>query len=156
MKKDASRVWALAINSTQARIVRGLGTGENAAPAELVLKTSAKKPRDIMSDKPGRSFASKGGGRRSAMEYSSDPVTEVHRDFIRQVIQLLESHRRAAEFDQLAIFAEHDMLGLLRPMLPQPLSALVIKEVPKNFLHLSEHELPKAILHELADGPRIS
>lgn len=156
MKKDTSKLWALAINSTQARVVRGFASGENAAPPELALKTEMQKPRDVMSDKPGRSFASKGGGRRSAMEYASDTVVEGQRDFIRQVIQLLESHRRAGDFEKLAIFAEHDMLGLMRQMLPNSLSALVIMEVPKNLLHLSEHELPKAILHELADASGIS
>lgn len=156
MRKDKSRLWALAINSTQARVIRGFGSGEDPAPAELALHTEMRKPGDVMSDKPGRSFASHGGGRRSAIEYASDPVAEGQRDFIRQVIALLETHRRADDFDRLAIFAEHDMLGLLRQLLPQSLQALVVCEVPKNLLHLSEHELPKTILQELKDGHHLS
>lgn len=106
-----------------------------------------------MSDKPGRSFASKGGGRRSAMEYSSDPVAEDQREFIRQIISLLESHRRAGDFGRLAIFAEHDMLGQLREMMPQSLADLVVREVPKNLMHLSEQDLLEAVSRGLPDGP---
>ena len=106
------------------------------APSELVLRSESRKLRDIMSDKPGRSFASKGGGRSSAMEYGSDPVAEDQQEFIRQIIALLESHRRAGDFDRL---------GQLREMMPQTLADLVIREVPKNLLHLSAQELAEAV-----------
>jgi protein required for attachment to host cells len=156
MARDNSKTWALAINSSRSRIVRGLSAGDDDTPVELVLRSEARHLRDIMSDKPGRSFASRGGGRRSAMEYASDPVAEDQRDFIRQVIALLDTHRRAGEFDKLAVFAEHDMLGHLRQLMPQPLRDMVIREVPKNLLHLSEQELPKVISRELKDGSHIS
>lgn len=156
MKTDNSRLWALAINSTHARIIRGFGPHGEAVLPELGLSCDTQNPRDVMSDKPGRSFASAGGGRRSAMEYSSDTVAEGQKDFIRQVIPLLEQHRSAGDFDRLAIFAEHDMLGLLRQMLPKALSALVMREEAKNLLHLSDYELPRAILHELSDGSSLS
>ena len=90
------------------------------------------------------------------MEYASDPVAEHHREFIRKALDLLESHRRADEFDKLAVFAEHDMLGYLRQLMPKSLRDLVIREVPKNLLHLSEHELAKVVSHELKDGSEIS
>ncbi len=97
-----------------------------------------------------------GGGRRSAIEYASDPVAEDQKEFIRQVISLLESHRRAGDFDRLAIFAEHDMLGHLRQMMPQTLAGLVIREVPKNLLHHSAQDLAEAISRELENGSDIS
>lgn len=156
MARDNSNTWGLAINSARCRIVRGLSDRDDGVPAELVLRSEARSLRDIMADKPGRSFASKGGGRRSAMEYASDPVAEDQREFVRQVIALLESHRLAGEFDKLAIFAEHDILGHLRQLMPKSYRDIVICEVPKNLLHLSEQELPKAILRELADGARLS
>jgi protein required for attachment to host cells len=156
MTKDNSRTWALALNSTRSRILRGLSESSETTQAELVLRSEARNLRDIMSDKPGRSFASAGGGRRSAMEYSSDLVAEDQREFIRQVIALLESHRRAGEFDRLAVFAEHDMLGHLRQLMPDALRDLVICEVPKNLLHLSTQDLPAAILRELKNGSHLS
>ena len=90
------------------------------------------------------------------MEYPSDPIAEDQREFIRQVIALLESHRRAGDFSRLAIFAEHDMLGLLRQMMPQSLRDMVIREVAKNLLHLPAPDLQEAILRELKDGSQLS
>jgi protein required for attachment to host cells len=153
MGRDSTKTWALAINSTRCRILRGLSPDEEGSLAELVLRSEARNLRDIMADKPGRSFASAGGGRRSAMEYSSDLIAEDQRDFVRQAIAVLESHRRAGDFERLAVFAEHNMLGHLRQLMPPALHDMVICEVPKNLVQLSTQELPKAISRELKDGP---
>ena len=152
MKSNLSKTWALVLNGTRCRILRGVsGKGED-VPAELILRSESRNLRDIMSDKPGRSFSSGGRGRRSAMEYSSNPVAEDQREFIRQIIALLESHRRAGDFDKLTIFAEHDILGQLRQMMPQTLADLVIREVAKNLLHLSPQDLAEAVSRRLPDG----
>ncbi len=149
MPKDRSKVWALVINSARARVVRGVVPHGQAPAVELVMKAEARHLRDIMSDKPGREFSSASTGRRSSMEYHSDPVAEDRREFIGQALAMLESHRRAGEFDKLAIFAEHDVLGDLRQMLPDALRAMVVCEVPKNLVHLSVEDLTKAITEEL-------
>jgi len=156
MARNTPRTWALAINGSRCRVLRELSASGDDALPELVLRSEARNLRDIMSDKPGRSFASTGGGRRSAMEYASDPLAEDQREFIRQVIALLDSHRRAGDFDRLAIFAEHDMLGNLRQMMPQSLRDKVVREVPKNLLHLPAQELSEVVLRGVKDGPDIS
>lgn len=154
MKRDNSKVWAVVLNSARCRILRGVAAHGEEAPVELVLRSESRKLREIMSDRPGRSFASQGGGRRSAIEYAGDPIAEDQQEFIRQIIALLESHRRAGEIQRLAVFAEPDMLGHLRQMMPPILSEMVIREVPKNLLHLSPHDLESAIRAELqgSDG----
>lgn len=151
MTTDTFKTWALVTNGARCRILRGVGGGEGAL-AELVLRCEARNLRDIMSDKAGRSFVSKGGNRRSALAYASDPIAEDRREFIRQIIALLESHRRAGEFSSLAVFAEHNMLGHLRQMMPQTLVAMVICEVPKNLLHLTAPELAEAVSRAVQDG----
>ncbi|AXQ95576.1 host attachment protein [Cereibacter azotoformans] len=138
--------WALVLDSTRARILRGLPRRGPPSTAELVLKCESHKLRDLMSDKPGRSFASFGGGRRSAMEYGSDPLMEDERTFLREVVAVLETHRRAGEVHQLVIFAEPHSLGLMRTMLPPALRRLVRCEMPLNLIHVSAHELPQVIL----------
>jgi len=155
MKRDIFKTWALVMNGARCRILRGPSARADEAHAELVLRSEARNLREIMSDKPGRSFASKGGGRRSAMEYASDPIAEDQKEFIRQVISLLESHRRAGEFDRLAVFAEHEMLGRLRQMMPKTLTDMVILEVPKNLLHLSVQELADVVSSELNGGSEV-
>lgn len=152
MHNDRSRLWVLAMNSARARIIRGLRDNDSTDQTELVMRSEARKLRDLMADLPGRSFASKGGGRRSAMDYGSDPLAEDQRDFIRQVISLLESHRRADDFSELAVFAEHDVLGKIRQLMPDSLRARVIKEVPKNLLHLTAQDLPRVIAREMGNS----
>jgi protein required for attachment to host cells len=137
------------MNATRARILRGLDPVPDPAAAELVMRTEAHRLKDIMADKPGRSFASHGGGRRSAMAYGSDPLEEDERVFARQVLALLESHRLASDFERLAIIAEPGVLGRLRQEMPARLRELVVAEVPKNLLHLTPRELPEAVLHEI-------
>jgi protein required for attachment to host cells len=150
MTTDTFKTWALVTNGARCRILRGVGGGE-ATLAELVLRSESRNLRDIMSDKAGRSVVSKGASRRSAMAYAGDPIAEDRREFIRQIIALLESHRRAGDFSRLAVFAEHDTLGLLRQMLPRTLVDMVICEVPKNLLQLSTQELAEAVARALQD-----
>jgi len=156
MSKITYKTWALVLNNSRCRILRGVSSKGDKVPTELVLRSEARNLRDIISDKPGRSFTSSGGGRRSAMEYGSDPLAEDQREFIHQIIAILESHRRAGDFDNLAIFAEHDMLGQLRQMMPQTLAELVIREVPKNLVQLSAPELAEAVSRGLPDGSGVS
>lgn len=156
MARTISKTWAVVLNGARCRILRGVsGRGED-APAELVLRSESRNLRVILSDRPGRTFPPAAGGRRSAMDCGSDPLAEDQRDFIRQIIALLEIHRRAGDFDMLAVFAEHDMLGHLRQMMPPTLADLVIREVPKNLVQLSAQDLAAAVSRGLQDGSGIS
>ncbi|SNT42991.1 Protein required for attachment to host cells [[Luteovulum] sphaeroides subsp. megalophilum] len=139
--------WVLVLDATRARILRNV-EGPTML-SELVLRTPARKLRDIMADKPGRSFSSMGWGRRSAMDYGSDPLLEDEQEFLRQVIALLDCHRKAGEILQLAIFAEHRVLGLLRPMLPPALERLVLHEAALNLLQLPPQDLARTVVSEI-------
>ncbi len=152
LSKGASRLWVLAINSTRARVLRGIGSDDDSLPVELILKSEARRLRQIMSDVAVREVASTSTGKCSTIEYGSKTIDEDQRDFIRQVFALLESHRCAGEFDHLAIFAELRVLGVLSQMMPQALRGMVICAVPKNLLHLSPRDLPKVILEDLHHG----
>lgn len=147
-------IWALALNSETARILPGLHrTGHLDAP-EIAMHIDHQRLQDLMADKPGRAFESV-GGRRSAMEYASDPVRDLHRAFLHSVLQRLQKARHEAAFDQLAIFASRPMLGMFRQEAPPEIAALVVREVDKNLLHLSPQTLARTVaqtLFELPDG----
>ncbi|KPQ04953.1 MAG: hypothetical protein HLUCCA12_16005 [Rhodobacteraceae bacterium HLUCCA12] len=159
MPLEKRKIWALVMNSAHARIVRDLGwtrpqDSDATPPAELEFATENHQLSDIMADKPGRSFASAGGGRRSAMEYGSDPLAEETRALIREVIAKLETHHRKGHFKELAIFAEPQVLGELRKMIPDPLKPAITHEETANYLQLSSHELTKKLRAELGvQGP---
>lgn len=139
--------WVLIADGARGRIVRDLeATGDVAARLhDLTFETEQKQLREIMADRPGRSFASE-GSRRSAMEYHSDPVREQESAFADMLVEQLERHHAAREYDRLAIVAEPRMLGLLRQKLSPKLSGAVIKEVPKDWTKLSPAELRRAIV----------
>ena len=138
------KLWALVLNATQARILRGLTRGGSTSEPELLLQSEHRDLRQIMADKPGRSFESV-GSRRSAMEYASDPVRDAERAFAAEVVARLERHREAGDFTRLAILAAPEMLGLIRPELTEGLRAIVVHEEPKNLLHLSARDLELAV-----------
>jgi protein required for attachment to host cells len=144
MKQD--RLWALVLNATQARVLRGVKRIGATSEPELLLQAEHRHLSAIMADKPGRSFASV-GGQRSAIEYASDPVRDAERAFAVEVVELLERHRLAGDFDRLAIIAAPEMLGLIRLTLTDGLRAITGPEVAKNLLHLSAPELQLAVAH---------
>jgi len=157
MPLEKRKIWALVMNSAHARIVRNLGWARDPVetanpPGELEFATENRHLSDVMSDKPGRSFASFGGGRRSAMEYNSDPLAEETRGMIREIITALEHHLRKGDFKELAIYAEPQVLGELRKMLPGPLRETVTCEETANYLQLSPHELAKTLREQLGIG----
>ncbi|TIP03664.1 MAG: host attachment protein [Mesorhizobium sp.] len=139
--------WVLIADGARGRIVRNLEATGDAADRlhDLTFETDQKQLREIMADRPGRSFASE-GSRRSAMEYHSDPVREQEAAFADMLIEQLERRHAAHEFDRLAIVAEPRMLGLLRQKLSPKLSVAVIKEVSKDWTKLSPAGLRRAIV----------
>jgi protein required for attachment to host cells len=149
---DTRKTWTLAMNSTVARILRGFPSRGFAPPPELVLRAEHRALRDIMSDKQGRSFHATGDGRRSAMEYGSDPLREDMVAFVRTVRDLLEAHARSGDFTALAVFADPTVLGVLRDELGEGLRSRVLREVPKNLLHLDEAELSRVLEADLREA----
>ena len=137
-------VWALVMSSTQARIIKGIAMGATDDLPEQALRDEHRKLCEIMSDKPGRSFASVGRA-RSAMEYASDPIKDAKRAFAKEVVAALQLGLAKHDFTQLAIFADPEMLGLLRDVLTPDLERAVIAEVPKNLLHESPHDLRRTV-----------
>jgi protein required for attachment to host cells len=139
------KIWALVINGMQARILRGLGNADTDDIIELTSKAQSAHLRDIMADQAGRSFSSYSGGRRSAMEPSSDPIRHDMQEFARETLQDLEKQHRAGHFAQLAIFSAPRMLGILREELPDALKSAVILESPSNFINMPEAELKEKV-----------
>lgn len=97
-----------------------------------------------LSDKPGRSFASE-GSRRSSMEYRSDPVRDDERAFASLLTQVLDSHRRAGDFDRLAVVAAPRMLGDLRHAFTNALRSVTIREVARDLTRMPSAELREAL-----------
>lgn len=138
-----TRTWILIADSSRARIVRSAGA--KAEPLEdIVFEADHKQLKEIMADKPGRSFASVGTN-RSAMEYHSDPVRRQSEEFAALLVEELGQRSAGGEFDRLAVVAEPRMLGLIRRALPQQLADKVVAEIDKDLTKLPALELRDAI-----------
>lgn len=148
----SQKTWALVTNGVRARILRALEDGDGEEPIELVSKASSTHLRDIMSDRAGRSFASDGGGRRSAMEPGTDPVLRDMEDFAHETLTSLEGHLRAGHLTRLAIFAAPKMLGILRRQMPASLRDVLILERDLNLINLPEAELRDTVVAEMREG----
>lgn len=144
-------IWAVALNSEAARILPDVRRDGRASGKEIAMHGRHARLQDLMADKPGRSLESV-GNRRSGMEYASDPVLELHRAFLRSVLDRLEEARTKRAFDKLAVFASRPMLGLFRAEVPPALAPLVICEVDKNLLHLSPTELAQVVATAVFPG----
>lgn len=130
------KTWALVADGVRARLLRDLEVTAKggAAPGELIQRARVERLREIMADRPGRSFASDRTGRRSAMEHAADPVHEDMCSFARELSVRLDEHRLAGDFNRLAVVAAPAMLGVLRAEMSPALKSMVCLEVPKNLM----------------------
>lgn len=145
------RTWALVADGVRARILRGRETGgpPPEPPTELISRSRSQNLRDFFSDRPGRLHAAARSGRRSAMEDGPDPIRQDMQDFAREIVDRLDSHRRAGDFERLAIFATPTMLGLLRDEMPRALRGTVILEMSRNLVPVGEMELRHLVREEI-------
>ncbi|WP_413771425.1 host attachment protein [Mesorhizobium sp. PAMC28654] len=140
------KIWVLVADEARARILRNvLSAGEPPDEREdLVFHSARRQLREIMADKPGRSFASSGVC-RSTMEYHSEPVREEDRAFAAKLAGTLHNHHLAGDFDQLVVAAAPQMLGDLRQAFPESLRKATAAEIAKDFTKLPTHKLRDAI-----------
>ena len=143
----AKTSWVLIADGGRARILRRKSTREeNEVQADdLVFEIDHKTLGEIMSDRPGRSFASE-GARRSAMEYRSEPEKDQEARFADTLVGELERRLRAREFHRLAIIAEPRMLGTLRRKLSPALQQTVVAEFAKDLTKMPRQDLEATIL----------
>lgn len=133
-------IWVVVADGARGRFFR-LSEDRDLVSAyahELVGETLAR--RDIVSDRPGRTF-DRGGDGRHAMEPHSDPKRHAKTVLAREIGRLLEEERKKRSFDQLVIVAPPQFLGDLRGEMSKSLQALIATEVNKDLSKLAPHQL---------------
>lgn len=135
--------WILIADGAQAKVFEHTGPGSGLTPVtDLMFEEDPKQAREIMADKPGRSFASAGDG-RSAMEYSSDPVKVREARFVKSVAEALDHKLQESAFSRLIICAAPTALGDLRGAMSDQLKAAVVAEKDKDLTNLPTAQLEK-------------
>ena len=146
----APRTWILIANGARARIVEnsGVGKGVTAVPG----KAFEQKPNqagDIMADRPGRTFDSKGSGRH-AMEYGSDPVRVREKNFAGMLCEQLQQARAAGEYERLVVVASPQALGDLREAMSPDVKATLLEEIAKDLTHEPNNKLDRHLTDIIA------
>ena len=89
---------------------------------------------------PGRTFASAGGGVRSAYEPKHDPHKMEKHNFVHGLVKTLDDSYDRNEFKHLIVVAPERSLGEFRALAPDKLLRVAV-EVPKELTQLSVHDL---------------
>lgn len=144
------RIWYVVINSNRARILSGLSKQGEPAGEEVAIQGARHKLRELLSERPARTYACSGGGRRAAVEPGSDPLRADTLEFIRKVFRYLEAQRKTGALEGLIVIGSPDIVGLWRQEIPASLDALVRREVIKNLVRLPAPELAPSIRDLLA------
>ena len=133
--------WILVADGSQARLFRSDGPGRGVAPLSDDLLTGCNLPgREIMSDRPGRTFDSAGQGRH-AMEPRTDPREVEKRRFAHTLAAMLEDRLNQGRFDRLVLVAPPRALGQLRGELSKSVRDKISAELAKDLTHTPPHEL---------------
>lgn len=142
------KTWALVANGGRARIVKYLGDSDVREVFDI--NDGQVRTGELLSDRAGRSFASKGKS-RSGMELHSDPVRNQERLFAQQLTGFLADKAKNGDMDALLVVASPRTLGDLRSAFPKLLKTKVIQETDKDLTQLAVPDLLEALL-ELLSG----
>ncbi|MBK8083720.1 MAG: host attachment protein [Devosia sp.] len=146
----AKVTWVLVADGGQAKVFENLGPGKGLrAITDLKFEDEHLQARELVSDRPGRSFSSVGHG-RSAMEPSSDPVAVRERRFVEHLAIVLAGKLAEGAFDRLIVAAAPTALGDLRPALSKPLREVIVLELPKDLTKLTTPDLEASLSQHLA------
>jgi protein required for attachment to host cells len=142
----AKATWILIADGARARVLRNaaLDVEVEGKQKDIVFEIERKQLREIMSDRPGRSFAP-AGARRSSMEYRSEPEKDQEARFADMLLEQLDRRLRSRQFDRLAIIAEPRMLGVLRQRISPTLRRTIFAEVAKDLTKMPQQALREAI-----------
>jgi protein required for attachment to host cells len=162
-RTDNKTLWVLVADEAIAKILRWPETGGELESVEAITDPAAHaKEGDLTRDAQGRRAASAPQRqnttnrlRGAASVTASAGEDEQHQEaqgFARRVAQHLSEALRQKKFDELRIVAAPRFLGLLRKELDAQVSATVIEEINKDFIHYDAAELTRRLFPPAAGG----
>lgn len=126
-----SRLWVIVADQSKARIFTVADPrGALLHVGELEHPEARDREQTLTSDRPGRSFDSKGQGRH-AMGSTVEPGKQENIRFAKQVADHVQAAHNEGRCNRLLLVAGPPLLGLLRESL-ESLSGMKITEVEKN------------------------
>jgi len=144
------RTWILIADGARARVVLNDGPGHGLRDIDaLQFEADTPPARDIMADRPGRTFDSGGDGRH-AMEPASDPARARKRAFLDEVASVIDAKLSRKAFDRLIVVAPPAALGDLRASLSAQVKKTVTAEIDKDLTKIKTRDLDSHLKDVLA------
>jgi protein required for attachment to host cells len=141
--KTHLRTWIVVADSARARLFMPDEDETRLCPMELPGLSDIevhRHGRDVESDRPGRSFASSGTGRRGALEPRHDLHKMEKHNYVVALAEAINRARLAKAFDRLVLVVPPRTLGEMRSQLSQPAQAQM-HVIAKDLTKASESEL---------------
>ncbi|MCQ0989327.1 host attachment protein [Jiella marina] len=148
---ETMRIWVLVADPMRARIVRDAMSQLSDGPAELVLRARNRRVRSVMMDSAvSRAVAETS---ETSAEASRLLLEEDVENFACMLVDILESHYRAGEFDRFAIVAVAPFMDILRSMLTASLRSVLLAAIVRDLTRLPAAELRATTKQILAEMP---
>ncbi|MBA3237455.1 MAG: host attachment protein [Parachlamydiaceae bacterium] len=137
-----SSTWVMVANSSIARFFEVEKSGSLKEIDTFVHPESRLHARDLVSDRPGRSFESASFA-RSALESRTNPKDVEEDKFARQISEHLHMAHQDGKFSRLYIAAGPRFLGLLRQFMTPTTAQLLTAEIDKDITHMPPLDIRK-------------
>ena len=139
------RLWILVADAGRAKVLAYEKPGRPLRPLDgLMFDNELPPSRDILADRPGRSFESV-GATRHAQENPTDPRRELKRMFATRLAGTLQDRLQVGDFDALAVVAPPSFMGDLRAVWPDGLRARITSELTRDLTNSPAEELQSAL-----------
>jgi protein required for attachment to host cells len=109
--------------------------------------------RNLVSDRPGRSFNSRGAVRH-ALEPRTSPHQAAEDKFLKTVGQALGPLMRAAKVGDLLIAAPPKAMAVLRKAMTKPVQDKIALEITREWTKLAPLEMTQRLIKALVRSPR--
>jgi protein required for attachment to host cells len=140
-----AQTWIVVADSTRARLFALAERSRQLLEIDdLVHPESRVRDRNLVSDRPGRTFDSRGRGRHAKQPEHSAHEVQVE-EFAQAVARRLERGRRNGKFDRLVVVAGPRFAGRLHGHLSAATRALIRREVHKNLVRRTEATILAAV-----------
>lgn len=126
------KLWILVANSCYGQIFEVSGPARNMREVQyLDFPDGRKKASQVYSNRPDRTFDRMGNGRHAVVN-EVDYHDHVQHIFAKQLAGELKKGMEAKSFDEIALIAPADFLGVLNNELPEKVKKMVTNKISKD------------------------
>jgi protein required for attachment to host cells len=141
----AARTWIVIADGANARVLESVGRGGTFKPVVgLSFDSHAPASRDIVSERPGRTYNST-GRLRHAIEPRVDAHERHEAEFLKSVADRLDAALRQKTYDDLILIAPPRALGILRKQLSSQARRRLRGELDSDLIKRTDAEIVKLV-----------